>query len=57
MADLVSFDIDGTLEFGDPRGSITTSNKLVTCKKSGTSFWAVLYSFFAIPPKVRLVHP
>lgn len=22
-ADLVSFDIDGTLEFGDPRGSIT----------------------------------
>jgi len=23
MADLISFDIDGTLEFGDPRGSIT----------------------------------
>ena len=23
MADLISFDIDGTLEMGDPRGSVT----------------------------------
>ena len=36
MADLVSFDIDGTLDFGDPRGSITVE---MVRKVRAQGFW------------------